>query len=101
MCSNLYERIVILEQSNIEKDKDIERLSQNNASKDKDIEKLSQKVTNLIKDFDQTKADLSLMTCNGVHVWRFENFIESLKLMKEKQQKFYTPGFFTSARGYK
>lgn len=91
----------MLEQSNIEKDKDIERLNQNNASKSKDIERLSQMVNNLIIEFEQTKTSIPLIICNGVHVWRFGNFMESLKLMKEKKKKFYTPGFLTSAKGYK
>ncbi|XP_029347356.1 TNF receptor-associated factor 3, partial [Acyrthosiphon pisum] len=52
LLCNLYERIVVLEQSNIEKDKDIERLTQKNAIKDKDIEQLSQMVNNLIVKFD-------------------------------------------------
>lgn len=99
--SNLYERIVVLEQINIEKDKDIERLNQNNAMKDKDIEQLSQTVNNLIIELGQTQNAISLVTCNGVYVWRFENFMESLKLMKEKQKRYYTPGFYTSSAGYK
>jgi len=99
----LYERIVVLEQSNIEKDKDIERLTQKNAIKDKDIEQLSQMVNNLIVKFDQSQNAISLITCNGVYIWRFENFMESLKSMREKplQTQYYTPGFYTSSAGYK
>lgn len=99
----MYERIVVLEQSNIEKDKDIERLNQNNSLKDKHIERLSQTVNNLIKEFTQIQSAISLITCNGVYVWRFENFKESLKLMREKplQTRYYTPGFYTSSAGYK
>lgn len=99
--SNLYQRIVVLEQSNIEKDKDIERLNQNHAIKDKDIERLNQTINNLIIEFKQTQSAISLLTCNGMYVWRFENFMEALKLMKDKGIKYYTPGFYTSSTGYK
>jgi len=100
--SNLYERIVVLEQSNIEKDKDIERLNQNNAIKDKDIERLSEMVNNLIIEFTETKTTIPLVICNGVYVWRFKNFMEALKSMREKPNTlYYTPGFYTSAAGYK
>ncbi|CAH1724243.1 TNF receptor-associated factor 6-like [Aphis gossypii] len=106
LICNLYERIVVLEQSNIEKDKDIERLSQKNTIKDKDIERLSQMVNNLIVEFAQSQNAISLITsitCNGVYIWRFENFMESLKSMREKplQTRYYTPGFYTSSAGYK
>lgn len=90
-----------MEQSNIEKDKDLERLNQNNATKEKDIERLSQMINHLSIELTQTKMDLSLTICNGVYVWRFHNFKESLQLMKEKNQRFYTPGFYTSTAGYK
>jgi len=92
-----------LEQSNIEKDKDIERLNQKNAIKDKNIEQLSQMVNNLIVEFGQSQNAISLITCNGVYIWRFENFMESLKLMRERpsQTRYYTPGFYTSSTGYK
>ncbi|XP_015368907.1 PREDICTED: TNF receptor-associated factor 6-like [Diuraphis noxia] len=103
LLCNLYERIVVLEQSNIEKDKDIERLNQKNAVKDKDIEQLSQMVNNLIAEFGQSQNAISLITCNGVYIWRFENFMESLKSMRERpsQTRYYTPGFYTSSTGYK
>jgi len=92
-----------LEQSNIEKDKDIERLNQKNAVKDKDIEQLSQMVNNLIVEFGQSQNAISLITCNGVYIWRLENFMESLKSMRERplQTRYYTPGFYTSSTGYK
>lgn len=101
--SNLYERIVVLEQSNIEKDKDIERLNRIMITKDNDIERLSRMINDVIGEFKQTKNAISLVTCNGVYVWRFGNFMESLKLMREKPLKtrFYTPGFYTSSAGYK
>jgi len=94
---------VVLEQSNIEKDKDIEHLNQKNAIKDKDIERLSQMVNNLIVEFTQSQNAISLRTCNGVYIWRFENFMESLKSMREKplHKQYYTPGFYTSSTGYK
>ncbi|XP_050436961.1 TNF receptor-associated factor 6 isoform X2 [Adelges cooleyi] len=103
LLCNLYERIVVLEQSNIEKDKDIKRLSQNNDEKNKDQERLSHMINNLSMELMQIQTNLSLATCNGVYVWRFENFMESFKLMKEKPLKtrYYTPGFYTSAAGYK
>jgi len=102
LLCNLYERIVVLEQSNIEKDKDIERLNQNNAIKDKDIERLSEMVNNLIIEFTETKTTIPLVICNGVYVWRFKNFMEALKSMREKPNTlYYTPGFYTSAAGYK
>lgn len=92
-----------MEQSNIEKNKDIERLNQKNTMKDKDIERLSQMVNNLIVEFAQSQNAISLITCNGVYIWRFENFMESLKSMREKplQTRYYTPGFYTSSAGYK
>lgn len=92
-----------MEQSNIEKDKDIERLNQKNAVKNKDIEQLSQMVNNLIVEFGQSQNAISLITCNGVYIWRFENFMESLKSMRERplQTRYYTPGFYTSSTGYK
>lgn len=95
-----------MEQSNIEKDKDIERLNQKNTIKDKDIERLSQMVNNLVVEFAQSQNAISLITSitsNGVYIWRFENFMESLKSMREKplQTRYYTPGFYTSSAGYK
>lgn len=93
----------MLEQSNIEKDKDIERLNQKNAINEKDIERLSKMVNNLIIEFGQSQNAISLTTCNGVYIWRFENFMESLNSMREKplQTRYYTPGFYTSSTGYK
>lgn len=98
--SNLYERIVVLEQSNIEKDKNIQQIT---AAKDQKIEQLNQMVNNLTLDLARTKEQISLVTCNGVHVWRFANFMENLKLMRENplQCRYYTPGFYTSSAGYK
>lgn len=92
-----------MEQSNIEKDKDIERLSQNNAIKDKEIERLNQMSNNFIKEFAKIQNTISQVVCNGVHVWRIKDFKESLKLMRDKtlQTKYYTPGFYTSSTGYK
>lgn len=54
-------------------------------------------------EFAQTQNEISLATCNGVYVWRFEQFMDSLKLMREKplQTRFYTSGFYTSSAGYK
>jgi len=101
LLCNLYERIVVLEQSNIEKDKDIERLNQNHAIKDKDIERLGQTINNLIVEFKQTQSTMVLQMCNGMYVWRFGNFMEALKLMKDKAMRYYTPGFYTSSTGYK
>lgn len=92
-----------MEQSNIEKDKDIERLNQNNASKDKDIEKLTQMVNTLTIDLSHIQNTIPSIICNGVYVWRFENFKQSLKLMKEKPllKHYYSSGFYTSSAGYK
>lgn len=92
-----------MEQSNIEKDKDIDCLNRSNAIKDKDIEQLSQMVNNLIVEFGQSQNAISLITCNGVYIWRFEQFMESLKSMREKplHTRYYTPGFYTSSTGYK
>jgi len=92
---------VILEQSNIEKDKDIVRLNQNLVIKDKDIEQLSETINNLIIEFKHTQNAILLLTCNGIYVWRFEHFTEALKLMKDKATRYYTPGFYTSSTGYK
>lgn len=101
--SNLFERIVVLEQSSIEKDKDIKRLIENNNEKNKNIEQLKELVNNLSLELSQSQNLVSLATCNGVYVWRFEHFMESFKLMKEKplNTRFYTPGFYTSSSGYK
>lgn len=92
-----------MEQSNIEKDKDIERLNQNIAIKDKDIEQLGKMVNNLTKDFAKTQNTISQVVCNGEYVWRIKEFMESLKLMRDKtlQTKYYTHGFYTSSTGYK
>ncbi|VVC28103.1 Hypothetical protein CINCED_3A015109 [Cinara cedri] len=89
LLCNLYERIVVLEQSNIEKDKDIERLNQ--------------MVNNLTLEFSRNQNEIFLVTCNGVYVWRFTKFMETLKLMREKpsQTQRYSEGFYTSSTGYK
>lgn len=92
-----------MEQSNIEKDKDIERLNQITAVKDQHIEQLNQMVNNLTESLARTKEEISLVTCNGVYVWRFVNFMENLKSMRDNQlqSQYYTPGFYTSSAGYK
>lgn len=96
----MYERIVVLEQSNIEKDKNIQQIT---TVKDQEIEQLNQMVNNLTLDLARTKEKISLVTCNGVHVWRFVNFMENLTSMRENPLHclYYTPGFYTSSAGYK
>lgn len=99
----MYERIVVLEQSNIEKDKDIERLNENLTIRNKDNEQLIQMVNNLNIELKQTQSAISLVTCNGIYIWRFENIMETLKLLRENPSttRYYTPGFYTSSTGYK
>lgn len=84
----LYERMVILEQANREKDIVI-----GNMSKQLSAISIAERKRN---------NELVLRFCDGNYVWRVDNFRARLDAMLEDYSKMlYSPGFYTSPNGYR
>lgn len=85
---SLYERIVLLEQSNREQEAQITNLRS--------------QIFRLVQENENLKYDIPYQFCNGVCVWTVQNFQEKYASMTEdKNRCFYSPPFFTTYVGYK
>ncbi|KAK9873052.1 hypothetical protein WA026_020786 [Henosepilachna vigintioctopunctata] len=80
----LYEKIVILEQKTREQDIIIANMSEQ------------------IQSLPLTISEMSLRYCDGCYIWYFNDFNNQIGLMKNDIRiMHYSPGFYTSANGYK
>uniref|UniRef100_A0A1B6J2U8 RING-type E3 ubiquitin transferase n=1 Tax=Homalodisca liturata TaxID=320908 RepID=A0A1B6J2U8_9HEMI len=88
LMKSLYERLVLLEQSN--REQEIQ------------ITSLRAQVGRLTEENENLKYNIPLQFCNGVCVWTIDKFQEKYSSMTQDYQRcFYSPSFTTSYVGYK
>lgn len=88
LLKNLYERIVVLEQQN----KELTITVSNQKTK----------LTTLQTSLRFNQEEMYLRNCNGIYIWKLNDFKEKLVSMTNDPLKmFYSPGFYTNLNGYK
>ncbi|XP_054290372.1 TNF receptor-associated factor 6-like [Macrosteles quadrilineatus] len=88
LLKSLYERIVLLEQSNREQEVQ--------------ITSMRAQVNRLVEDNENLKYNIPLQFCNGVCVWTVDKFREKyLSMTQDYNRCFYSPAFTTSYVGYR
>ncbi|CAH0560247.1 unnamed protein product [Brassicogethes aeneus] len=80
----MYEKIVVLEQKSREQDIIISNMSEQ------------------INSLNLSMSKMQLRHCNGCYLWYINDFKNKIKdMQKDHHLMFYSPGFYTSANGYK
>ncbi|XP_015114237.1 TNF receptor-associated factor 6 [Diachasma alloeum] len=86
LLKDLYERIVVLEQQNREQSIIISNQKATIAS---------------IQDSLTSLREESLKNCNGIYIWRIDNFSHKMTEMMGESKMFYSEDFYTHKNGYK
>ncbi|XP_028812493.1 TNF receptor-associated factor 6 isoform X2 [Denticeps clupeoides] len=95
---NMRETVQHLEGRLVLQDHQLRELSIHNDTQGSQLEEMRRKVTSL----EETIHELEAKQCQGVYVWRLENFSAHLRNQEAGQPVvIHSPGFYTGSPGYK